>query len=483
MRRPSVFIAYAWKDDQPFVERLYNDLERLGYDPWMDKKNMPSRGRTLPQEVVSKLNDCDRVVAVIGPEALKSEACQAERDYAFDKGKVFTAILRPGDYKSLPPQVSTFFVPDVRASRPYKVALDEFLRVLADRPVIPGRLFDVPPPPHLQHRPEEVRALCDALTAKKLKPIAVTSPGCVGLQGMGGVGKTVVAALAARDYTVRRTFKDGIIWLTLGQRPDLPAELRQAGAALREDIAAWTSETLARTRLSEALENKECLLILDDLWNVPDAESFRGALSPSCTLLVTTRNLDVVRAIGAEPLQLGLLTDDQALELLARWSGQSTSTLMPEARRVASECGNLPLALAMIGAMVGPDSRRWANALYKLESADLEKVHQQFPDYPYPNLMLAIEVSVEALGTPLRERYLDLAVFKRIPWCRSPSSRPSGRRLASTNTRLKIPSTASSHSRLAGATTKAVSACTTCNPTMSARRPASRIFLRCTNAC
>jgi hypothetical protein len=45
-----IFISYAWKDDPPFVERLYNDLQRLGYDPWMDKKNMPSRGRSLPEK-------------------------------------------------------------------------------------------------------------------------------------------------------------------------------------------------------------------------------------------------------------------------------------------------------------------------------------------------------------------------------------------------------------------------------------------------
>jgi len=59
MSRPSgtrIFISYAWKDDQPFVGRLYDDLQRLGYDPRMDRKNMPSRGRTLPQEVVSKLS-------------------------------------------------------------------------------------------------------------------------------------------------------------------------------------------------------------------------------------------------------------------------------------------------------------------------------------------------------------------------------------------------------------------------------------------
>jgi len=47
-QRGSIFISYAWKDDQPFVERLCNDLQRLGYGPWMDTENMPSRQLRKP---------------------------------------------------------------------------------------------------------------------------------------------------------------------------------------------------------------------------------------------------------------------------------------------------------------------------------------------------------------------------------------------------------------------------------------------------
>jgi hypothetical protein len=92
-----LFLSYAWKDDQCFVERLYNDLESRGYRPWMDKKKMPSCVRPLPREVEEQLQNCDRVIAVMGPEALTSEACRAERAFAFSAGKVLTAILRLGD--------------------------------------------------------------------------------------------------------------------------------------------------------------------------------------------------------------------------------------------------------------------------------------------------------------------------------------------------------------------------------------------------
>jgi uncharacterized protein YjiK len=66
----------------------------------------------------------------------------------------------------------------------------------------------------------------------------------------------------------------------------------------------------------------------------------------------------------------------------------------------------------MVGAMMrSKPTNRWQNVLEKLRCADLDKIRQQFPDYPYPDLLKAIQVSVEALEANERERYLDFAVF------------------------------------------------------------------------
>jgi hypothetical protein len=100
--------------------------------------------------------------------------------------------------------------------------------------------------------------------------------------------------------------------------------------------------------------------------------------------------------------------------MLAEWMGENSPDMLPvEAAEVAKECGYLPLALAMIGAMVRSDPRpsAWSDALARLKRADLEKITRPFPAYPYPNLLRAIDVSVEGLESADRERYLDLAVF------------------------------------------------------------------------
>lgn len=106
-----------------------------------------------------------------------------------------------------------------------------------------------------------------------------------------------------------------------------------------------------------------------------------------------------------------MLTVTESLSLLALWAKQHPETLPPEAHQIVEECGRLPLALAMIGAMLNGKPDRWQNVLNKLQNADLEKIKYQFPDYPYPDLLKAIQVSVEALEADVQKRYLDFAVF------------------------------------------------------------------------
>ena len=87
-----------------------------------------------------------------------------------------------------------------------------------------------------------------------------------------------------------------------------------------------------------------------------------------------------------------------ALKIMAEWVGEKSPDRLPvEAAEVAKECGCLPLALAMIGAMVRLRPTGWKDALTRLKRADLAAMRRAFPGYPYAHLLRAIEVSVEAL--------------------------------------------------------------------------------------
>ncbi|MDZ8260578.1 NB-ARC domain-containing protein, partial [Nostoc sp. ChiQUE01b] len=248
------------------------------------------------------------------------------------------------------------------------------------------------------------------------QPVGITGKSRrVGVQGMGGIGKTVLATALARDEEVRKAFPDGVFWVTFGQTPQILTWQSYLAQALGDLQAAFTEIGLAKARLRELFADKACLLILDDIWRLDDATAF-DVLGERCQMLVTTRNVAIVTGMGGEEYQLEVLDAQQALALLADWANQP-QIIDPTQQndvilQVARECGYLPLALAMVGAMMRfKPPNRWHNILEKLRSADLEKIKQQFPDYPYPNLLKAIQVSVEDMSENYQQRYLDFAVF------------------------------------------------------------------------
>ena len=153
-------------------------------------------------------------------------------------------------------------------------------------------------------------------------------------------------------------------------------------------------------------------------------ERFKNALGESGRLLITTRNAGIATALNGQRYDIDLLTESESLLLLAEWSGCTASDLPPAALAALAECGRLPLAVSMIGAMMkGKPADRWNLVLQDLKSANLDEIRQAIPNYDHPDLLRALKISVDALAPPgddseswerkvqARRRYLDLAVF------------------------------------------------------------------------
>ncbi|MCT7963375.1 NB-ARC domain-containing protein, partial [Laspinema sp. D1] len=274
-------------------------------------------------------------------------------------------------------------------------------------------LYNLPNlPPKFLPRPEELAEIKQKLLGDESQKLVMTGVSRrVGVQGMGGIGKTVLAAAVGQDEEVRRRFPDGVLWVTLGQTPDILTRQIDIAGYLLGNRPYFEDTQQGKAQLRQLLADKACLLIVDDVWQMHHAAAF-DVLGSHCQLLLTTRDAELITGLGAQGHQVELLSESQALGLLAQWAGEHPETLPPEAAEVARECGYLPLAVAISGAMVsGKGANRWQNVLHKLQTADLEKLHQQFPDYPYPDLLKAIQVSVEALSPEVAGRYLDFAIF------------------------------------------------------------------------
>lgn len=116
--------------------------------------------------------------------------------------------------------------------------------------------------------------------------------------------------------------------------------------------------------------------------------------------------------LGAQAQELDLLADAQAVELLAGWMQVAPADLPASARALVQACGHLPLALAMVGAMLRSHPDRIDAVLDSLRRADLRRLQRRLPDYPHPDLMRAMSVSIDALDARARQAYTSLVVFR-----------------------------------------------------------------------
>ncbi|BAY26879.1 WD repeat protein [Calothrix sp. NIES-2100] len=269
-----------------------------------------------------------------------------------------------------------------------------------------GNLTNVPElPPHFLPREQELAPLKQKVLSQTKQPVAITGKSRrVGVQGMGGIGKTVLATALARDEEVRKAFPDGVFWITVGQTPQILTWQSYIASALGDLQAAFTEVGLAKARLRELFAEKTCLLILDDTWCLDDATAF-DVLGERCQMLITTRDAAIVTGLGGEEYQLGVLGEQQALALLADWVNQPLEELPTTAQEVAKQCGYLPLALSLNGAMVR-DGTPWSDLLEALREADLE-----FFEHPHGSILKSIKISIEALPEQAAQNYLQLAVF------------------------------------------------------------------------
>ena len=301
--------------------------------------------------------------------------------------------------------------PVVSRSLPGAGLFGGMLATLFWRRAVPGKLFGPVPaqPTHHIPRPDVRDRIRSALLTGTREAVGITGAGAegvsgrVGLFGLGGLGKTVAAVDLVHDEAVRLAFPDGIHWLTLGQSPDLAGlqssliQQLTGAPAVVESVASGTG------RIRELLTDRACLLVLDDVWRTEHARAFEVTGS-RCRTLITTRDAGVLTALGAEDVQLAVLSEDQALALLAEWVKQPASVLPDEARTLVERCGYLPLAISVAGAMVR-DGTAWTDLLAALEEGNL-----RFLDHPYASVFTSLRLSLDALEESVRARYLELAV-------------------------------------------------------------------------
>ncbi|MET8403593.1 BTAD domain-containing putative transcriptional regulator [Streptomyces sp900116325] len=182
------------------------------------------------------------------------------------------------------------------------------------------------------------------------------APAAVLISGMAGVGKTTLAVKWAGQ--VADQFPDGQFYVDLrgfdpARNPMPPLEaLRHMLEGLGFQPERIPSGIDARAGLFRSLLNSQrVLVVLDNAW---ETEQVRPLLASSagCLTLITSRNaLPGLTTAGVLPLPLDLPSVADARAALALRTGAERLAADPQAaEEIITQCGRLPLALAIVAA-------------------------------------------------------------------------------------------------------------------------------------
>lgn len=414
-----VFLSHNSKDT-PQVEKIAKWLEKHDIRVWLDKWELRP-GLPWQREIEKGILDSISVAIFIGPVGL-GPWHETEMRAALNKSVRQECPVIPVLLPGCPEEPKNSIFLKEYTSIDFRNGLDDdesrqrlLWGITGKKPnfypyPIQGKLHGVPElPPHFLERPAALNIIKSWIIDEETQTIGITSAKKIGVHGMGGIGKTVLAAALVREPQCREKFPDGIFWIVLGRSPDLVSRQIQLAKSISGKKEDFTDVQGGKARLGELLTNRACLIILDDAWEMRHISEF-NILSPSSQLLITTRNANLIVGLGAKGHNLDLLTIEQALALLSFWSGK---LVVPgQADEIIRECGYLPLAISMVGAMLrGKPVKRWEGVFKRLKSAKLDKIGYDIAGYDYPDMFAALHVSLQALKTDLRERYLDFAVF------------------------------------------------------------------------
>jgi tetratricopeptide (TPR) repeat protein len=418
-RKVRLFISYARADDEPFVERLYNDLKHE-FDVWWDRVSMPNRGLTFLNEIRDAVEASDRLILILGPHAVTSGYVEAEWKYALSVCVPVLPLLRKPlteengkPYDGIPPVLSNFHIPDCRTHRAESECFAEIRRILQEVSAPLGDLHGVPALPNVTiSRTDILQKLQAAVMQDVYQPMIQTTAfsQTVALHGLGGTGKSVMAAAFARGCDTRRVFRDGVVWITVGRKPNLRTLYEQLGLSLGDVSQNYIDPTVAKQRAQVLLARRVCLVVLDDVWDGEIVDAFKDIIEQTrCRLLITTRSHQISSTSASTHLNVTPMSDEQAQDFLQRSTGKYTV----DYHAIVTRLGGLPIALHIAAAQLrrGLTPNEWLERFTHISDIRMSSHATRRED----SLAASIELSLNAVfddDSSTRGLYYALGIFR-----------------------------------------------------------------------
>ncbi len=419
--QPRIFLSYARKDGEGFARDLRKrltepeDPSQPKFSLWQDRTQMEG-GKDWWDQILEALKHVEYMVLVMTQAALVSPIVRKEWRQARQEGVgVIPVFGQPDlDLSQLPRWMRDVHWVDIDVPEQWK----RFIRTLESPHQgtrVPFMADDLPTgfvPRHKEFE-ELAGSLLDPLLEE---PIAITAA----LKGAGGYGKTTLAKALCHDERIQDVFHDGILWVTLGEQPNTVAGLTKLYAALTEKRPNFVDEEDASARLAEVLGDKDCLMVIDDVWNAAHLRPFlRGG--KRCARIITTRDSGTLPETARLRVPVDAMQKKEALALLtfdlpANDLANAETTAL---QSLAARLGGWPFLLKLVNGalrervntMRQPLSAALVYVQKALEKRGLTAFDARNPVERNQAVAATLTASFEHLQEDELARYQELAIF------------------------------------------------------------------------
>ncbi|KAL9373041.1 hypothetical protein Peur_035285 [Populus x canadensis] len=243
----------------------------------------------------------------------------------------------------------------------------------------------------------------------------------ISVVGLGGIGKTTLAQLAFNDAEVTAHFEKKI-WVCVSD----PFDEVKIAKAILEELEGRASDLVGLQsllrRVSESIEGKRFLLVLDDVWTENHGQWEQ--LKPSLTgcargsrILVTTRKDAVATMMGTDHrINIEKLSDQICRSIFNHVAFQERSKdererLTDIGDKIANKCKGLPLAAKVLGGLMQSKRKReeWervlSSELWRLDEVDRDQVERR--------IFIPLLLSYYDLPYVVRRCFLYCAMFPK----------------------------------------------------------------------
>jgi tetratricopeptide (TPR) repeat protein len=224
----------------------------------------------------------------------------------------------------------------------------------------------------------------------------------LGIQGLGGTGKTALALTLAHRLAPR--YPDAQFYLDLRGASTRPLSTAEAQAHIlrvyHPGAKLPENEADLNQAYQTALTGRRALLLLD---NAASAQQVRPLLPPAGNLLIVTSRQHFTLP-GLFLRLLGALTESEAEELLLRL----VPRIGEHAQQIARQCGYLPMALRIAASALAQRPELTASS-YSWKLAQISQ--RSNADVPPKPVETALTLSYELLSPGLQKLWRTLAVF------------------------------------------------------------------------